>query len=227
MPIYYEDLEKTKYLDCLGIEDLRGQCVHNKIILNAENTDFEGAVLYGCYCASETEGAIIINPKMSEDEISIFAKGKNLKRAKLEKANLKRANLEGADLRAADLEGANLQGVNLENANLTGAYLEGANLENANLTWADFKNATLIGANLKGADIQYANFKNTEISIDEIFLLNQDNKITKEQTAGLVLKCHACKEFYPEPKSHYGVGWEYAMCEDCYGEPDDSYDDEW
>jgi hypothetical protein len=134
MPIYYEDLEKTKYLDCLGIEDLRGQCVHNKIILNAENTDFEGAVLYGCYCASETEGAIIINPKMSEDEISIFAKGKNLKRAKLWEANL--------------------EGVNLQGANLIGADLRGANFKNANLRYANFTNADLSKANFDGADIE-------------------------------------------------------------------------
>ena len=146
MPITYEDIEHKLQppLDCAKEGDLRGREFHNRLIVNYENVDFAGCVLYHCF-PTVFQGAIELNPAESKKDVTLDGadlRGANLKFGKLEGTHLYRANL-----RDADLGGANLYGANLERANLQGAYLEGADLQGANL-----RNAHLEGANLQGAE---------------------------------------------------------------------------
>ena len=155
MRITYEDIKKTKYVDCSEIKDLRGQYFHNRILTHYENTDFIGCVLLHCF-PSEIPNAIELNPAQSEDDVRYLLVGANLKGANLKGANLWQANLEGANLYRANLEGANLEGADLRGANLQRANLYRANLEGAILYKANLEGANLKGAYLKGADLYRA-----------------------------------------------------------------------
>ena len=50
MTITYDDIKHKLQppVDCSGITDLRGRYFHNRLIVNDENTDFSGCVLYHC-----------------------------------------------------------------------------------------------------------------------------------------------------------------------------------
>ena len=126
MPITYDAIKHRLQppLDCSEISDLRGEYFHNRLIINFENTDFSGCVLFYCY-PSGIENAIDVNPAQSEKDVTL--KGANLYRANLQGANLEGAYLEGATLYGADLEGAILEGANLKGAYLYDLYE--ANLE--------------------------------------------------------------------------------------------------
>ena len=125
MAITYDEIKHRLQppLDCAEIKDLRGQYFHNRLIVNYENTDFTGCVLYHCW-PSGFRNALEYNPAQSKDDLTL--KGANLQEAILYKANLQGANLQGANLQNADLYGANLQGANLEGADFSEATLEGA-----------------------------------------------------------------------------------------------------
>lgn len=120
MPITYDDIKKLRNLDCAEIKDLRGQIIHNRILLNYENTDFTGCVLYRCF-PSGILGVLEVNPAKSEDDVSFYLRGADLRDAYLYNAHLGGANLGGADLYNAYLGGADLKGTNLRGANLGGA----------------------------------------------------------------------------------------------------------
>ena len=169
MSITYSDLKKRKYLDCSILKDMRGRYIYNKVILNAKNSDFRGAVLYKCFCESNIQDALIISPKTSEEEVYISAPGTNLHLSNLMWADLSGADLSGADLSGANLGLANLSKANLQNANLensTGvsANLQNANLSNTSLYEANFEGADLRGADLRGANLQRVKFKGANLT---------------------------------------------------------------
>jgi uncharacterized protein YjbI with pentapeptide repeats len=152
-------------LDCSEVSDLRGQYFHNRLIINYENTNFAGCVLYHCF-PNGIPNAIEVNPAQSEDDVTL--KGANLKDADLWDAHLEGADLEGADLfmanfSGADLREANLRGANLVVANLSWANLLGANLRDAVLEGADLEGADLEVAELEGADLQGANLEGANL----------------------------------------------------------------
>ena len=66
MPITYNDIKHRLQppLDCAEIKDLRGQYFYNRLIINYENADFTGCVLYHCYPSGLT-GAIEVGPAQS------------------------------------------------------------------------------------------------------------------------------------------------------------------
>ena len=111
MRITYDDIKHRLQppLDCSELKDLRGEYVHNRLIINYENTDFSGCVLFRCF-PNEIPNAIEVNPAQSESDLT-----------------LKGANLFDADLTDADLIGAILEGANLKGAYLYDLYE--ANLE--------------------------------------------------------------------------------------------------
>ena len=187
MPITYDDIKHRLQppLDCAEIKDLRGRYFHYRLIINYEDTDFTGCVLYRCYPSGLT-GAIEISPAQSKDEVTLrradlsgaelwdaSLEGADLQevdlsdadlwKASLEGANLREANLHGAFLRGAVLQGADLQGANLEGANLESANLEGANLYDANLGWGDLQGVNLQGANLQEAYLVKANLRGANL----------------------------------------------------------------
>ena len=172
MPITYNGIKHRLQppLDCAEIKDLRGQSFHNRLIINYEDTDFTGCVLYHCY-PSGIPNALEYNPANSEDDVSLASV--NLRDANLEFANLSGADLGGADLFDADLEGTNLEGAylgdaDLRSTNLYGADLEGTNLEGANLVGADLRDANLRGADLEGADLRGARYDEETVFPDTI-----------------------------------------------------------
>ena len=152
MPITYDDIKHRLQppLDCSELKDLRGRYFHNRLIINYENTDFTGCVLFHCF-PSGIENALEINPAQSEKDVTL--KDANLSRANLLEANLYKANLEGANL-----EGADLSGADLEDANLGWANLQGADLENVNFRFCDIQHTKFINANLVNADFRGARF---------------------------------------------------------------------
>ena len=148
-------------LDCSQISDLRGQYFHNRLIINYEDIDFSGCVLYHCY-PSGLANAIEVNPAQSEEDVTL--KGANLGYANLSEANLQGAYLKEARLYGAELIGADLRGTNLERANLKGADLYRADLGGANLQGADLEDATLYEAKYNSK----TNFEDSNIT-DEQF----------------------------------------------------------
>ena len=136
MPITYDDIKHKAQppLDCSEIEDLRGRRFHNRLILNYENTDFSGCVLFHCF-SSGMRNALELNPAHSEEDVTVIG-------ADLQRADLYGANLEGADCNYAGLEEANLSDVNLSEANLSNAYLMRVNLEGADLSLAKYNSKT-------------------------------------------------------------------------------------
>ena len=137
-------------LECSKLGDIRGEYFYNRLILNHENTDFSGCVLYHCY-PSGFANAIEVNPAHSQSDVS------------LQGVDLKGANLISTDLKGAYLEGANLQGANLFDANLEGANLQGVNLQGANLQDASLRDAILEGTVFKRSDIRLTNFKGANL----------------------------------------------------------------
>ena len=135
MRITYDDIKHRLQppLDCSELKDLRGEYVHNRLIINYENTDFTGCVLFHCF-PNGIPNALEINPALSEEYVTL--KG----------VDLRGANLKGAALTEANLKGTNLEGADLEGANLIEAYLIGADLEDADLTEADLTEADLSDA---------------------------------------------------------------------------------
>jgi uncharacterized protein YjbI with pentapeptide repeats len=88
-------------------------------------------------------------------------RGRDLRKARMDRAflpaaDLRDARLEGANLRNARLEGADLKGARLEGVDSWGARLEGANLEDARLEGADLSLSRLEGAYLSSTTLQYA-----------------------------------------------------------------------
>ena len=157
-------------LDCAKEGDLRGRAFYNRLIVNYENTDFTGCVLYHCFPRGFA-GAIEIYPAQSEDDVTL--KGADLQGAELQGADLQGAELRGADLQGAELQEADLQGADLQEADLRWAYLDDANLQGAHLQGAHLQGADLRGANLGGADLKGAKY-NSETKLD-------DSNITQEQ----------------------------------------------
>lgn len=153
-------------LDCAEIKDLRGEHFHYREIINYENTDFSGCVLYHCY-PNNIPGVIEVDPAQSKDDVGLI--GADLQNARLafskvlQGANLSRANLQGADLRSADLNGAILQGANLNGANLNGADLRGADLQGADLDRCSLDGANLQGANLQGAYLLFTSLQGANL----------------------------------------------------------------
>lgn len=152
MRLTYEDIKHKAQppLDCSEIEDLRGSYVYKRYIINYENTDFTGCVLYRCY-PSGIEGAIEVNPAQSIEDVT------------LKNANLTNANLNWADLEGVYMPGVNLQGAYLYNAIVEGANLEGANLKGANLELSNFEDANLKDANLEDASLENAKFQGANL----------------------------------------------------------------
>jgi uncharacterized protein YjbI with pentapeptide repeats len=129
MKVTYDDIKYKLQppLDCSEIRDLRGEHFHNRLILNCEDTDFSGCVLYHCFPSVFTN-ALEINSAQSEEDVT-------LRGANLQGANLKGAYLKGADLEGANLEGADLLGAIFEEANLEGAtYNSETDFEGSNIT---------------------------------------------------------------------------------------------
>jgi uncharacterized protein YjbI with pentapeptide repeats len=180
MTITYDDIKHKLQppLDCSEIGDLRGQYFYNRLIINCENADFAGCVLYHCF-PSGMPNALDINPAQSESDLTL--KGADLLFADLQGANLQGANLEGADLYGANLVWADLRYAILVEANLEGANLEGADLYGANLVEANLEGAILVEANLQGADLQGAeynsetNFKGSTITQKDSMLFVEDD----------------------------------------------------
>lgn len=181
MPIIYDDIKHRAQppLDCTEVKDLRGRYFYNRVIVNYENTDFTGCVLYHCY-PSGIPGATEYNPAKSEEEVTL--KGADLNRAVLDWAYLQGANLQGANLTRADLQEADLRGADFEKAKLGGAdfkwsYLMGANLSYADLEYTTFDEANLEGANLEGATYnKYTVFPDsiTQEQLDSMIFVEDD-----------------------------------------------------
>jgi uncharacterized protein YjbI with pentapeptide repeats len=212
MTITYDDIKHKLQppLDCSKLEDIRGEYFYNCLILNHEDTDFSGCVLYHCF-PSGFANALEINPAQSQSDVSLQGAnlegadlvaanlqkanlqeadlvaanlyGANLMGADLEKANLQEANLMGADLQEADLVAANLEEANLEEADLWSVNLQGANLEGANLRGADLQEANLQGANLQGAYLQYAKLREALYNSKTKF---EFSNITPEQKDSMI-----------------------------------------
>jgi uncharacterized protein YjbI with pentapeptide repeats len=184
MTITYKDIKhRIRPLDCSEIEDLRGGYVYKKYIINYENTDFTGCVLYYCY-PSGINGAIEVNTAKSIEDVTLIRanlENARLNGANLENANLENANLEGASLKKANLKSANFQGANMDDAGIRSANLENANLENASLMYSNLKMANLRGANLRGADLRGAAFKQAKYNDKTIF----PNTITESQKSSM------------------------------------------
>jgi uncharacterized protein YjbI with pentapeptide repeats len=187
----YEELKKTRTLDCSESGDLRGTYIHSKVLINTQGVDFEGAVLYGCYCSSDIQDALIVNPKLTEDDVPISASWEKISlcSSNLQGVNLQRANLKMFECEMANFQGANLQEANLESAELMGANLQGANLQGANLkytgfTGANLQRADLKGADLKGADLQRSNLQGARYNSKTNFGLSN---ITQEQLDSMTL----------------------------------------
>lgn len=181
MPITYGDIKHKLQppLDCSEIEDFRGRHFHNRLILNFDNTDFSGCVLFHCF-PSGMRNALEVNPAQSEDNVTLI--GSNLEGADLYKADLYRANLQGANLRDADLTVANLKNANLEGANLQYANLEEVDLSGANLSGADLTGATLYLAILRFANLTGANLQNTNLREAIFREANLEGAICSENT---------------------------------------------
>ena len=93
MTITYDDIKHKLQppLDCSGITDLRGRYFHNRLIVNYENTDFSGCVLYHCF-PSGIGNAQEVHPAQSEKDVT-----------------LKGANLQGAEYNSeTSFEGSNI-----------------------------------------------------------------------------------------------------------------------
>ena len=140
--------------------DLRGRYFSNVEILNYDNVDFTGAVLYRCF-PKGFKGALEIDPAKE-------APGFENKDFKGSEDILKTVSLEGVDLQGANMSNLYLQEVSFEDTNLSKSNFEysrlvGTSFENANLSRADFsfanlkhstfKNANLLGVDFTGADL--------------------------------------------------------------------------
>ena len=156
--------------------DMRGREIRGYILLNYENVDFSGAVLYGCFPGGIGRGAIEICPAKSIRSIGLpytnltgqrwtdedFSElnlthsnisGSSFTRVNLANANLKQSNARYISLNNVNLEGANLEGSDLEQATLKGTILRRANLKGANLSRFEYTDL-----NAAGADFSNANF---------------------------------------------------------------------
>ena len=173
MEITYDDIKHRVQppLDCSEIRDFRGECFHNRLIINYENTDFAGCVLYHCYPSGLTN-AIEVNPAKSKDAMTL--RGADLQGANFGAANLTGANFKDADLQGANFGAANLTDVNFKDANLQSALFYNANLRNANFQGADLRRANFMFSDYRGANFQKANLLGAAISIQPTHLETSD-----------------------------------------------------
>ena len=157
---YREWITNYLFLDCAEITDMRGKYISNRILVNTENTNFLGCVIYKCYIKGNAEGAIIVEPQKSKD-VSLQLQGmidpySDLANANLSmNVNLSESNLRKTSFKNADLRNINFEGSNLEGADFFEANLQGANLKNTNLNSAHLSGASVEGANLEGATMYY------------------------------------------------------------------------
>lgn len=157
---YREWITNYLFLDCAEIADMRGEYISNRILVNTENTNFLGCVIYKCYIKGDAKGAIILEPQKSKD-VSLQLQGMIEPYSDLANANLSmNVNLSEADLRKTSFKNADLRNINFEGSNLEGAdffeaNLQGANLQNTNLNSAQLRGASIEGANLEGAKMYH------------------------------------------------------------------------
>ncbi len=90
-------------------------------------------------------------------------RGRNFRKAELQRTILCKATLQGADLTSADLSHANLTNAYLWDANLTNTYLWRANLTDAYLSYADLTSADLGSADLTSADLGSADLTSANL----------------------------------------------------------------
>lgn len=201
MPITYEDIKKSKHLDCSKLKDLRGRYIHNRVLINYNNIDFKGCVLYRCF-PSGIPNALEVDPLGSEDDAPLQLQGADLRGAKLVAANLKGGNFSGAImgntaddfdedyivlLNEADLRKANLSSANLNQASFEHADLRFANLSSAKLMMANFNNANLEGANLRYAnlyvgELDNANLKGADLRFSTLLNASMDGAVYDSTT---------------------------------------------
>ena len=75
------------YLDCSDLKDLRGEYFHNRVLKNAQRTQFDGSVLYGCYVDIPLDNAIQIAAKSSIRDVEF----------QLQQINCRVGDLENSD----------------------------------------------------------------------------------------------------------------------------------
>lgn len=158
-PTYSEILEKFVYLDCSDRKDLRGKYIHNKVVKNAQRTQLDGSVFYGCYVDINTNYIYLF-----DNTIQVDAKG-SIRDVKfqLQRINCRVGDFENSEFVGADFSFSTLYKCNLKNADLFQAQffqatLKHSDFENANLQFAHLAQTVAVNANFKYANVQGVNF---------------------------------------------------------------------
>ena len=136
--------------------DMRGREIRGYILLNYENVDFSGAVLYGCFPGGIGRGAIEICPAKSIRSIGLpytNLTGQRWTDEDFSELNLTHSNISGSSFTRVNLANANLKQSKARYISLNNVNLEGANLEGSDLEQATLKGTILRRANLKGANL--------------------------------------------------------------------------
>lgn len=162
MSITYKDIKYRLQppLDCSSVDDLRGKYFFSRLLINYENTDLSGCVLFRCY-PSGVRNAVEVEPALSESDVTT-----------LNGLDLRGANFAGDVLSGISFEGSNLEGATLANARLVYANFENANLKDVYFNGADLTEACLVGANLDGASMNQV--KLTGASLENASLRESD-----------------------------------------------------
>lgn len=148
-----EDYRKLK-----DLSDVRGRSIEHRVLLNYEDSDFTGCVLYRCFPRG-IPGAIEVDPadsiadvgfsgiKSSVELIDLNLRGVNFEGSVLS-GELSNLNLTGTNFKSAHIENMKITNVNFDSADLEGLDLRNAWIQNINLQNANLKNANIIGPSI-------------------------------------------------------------------------------
>ena len=146
------------YLKLKDLSDVRGRSINNRVLLNYEDSDFTGCVLYRCFPRG-IPGAIEVDPadsiadvgfsgiKSSGDLIDLDLRGVNFEGSVLS-GELSNLNLTGTNFKSAHIEDMKITNVNFDSADLEGLDLRNAWIQNINLQNANLKNANIVGSSI-------------------------------------------------------------------------------
>lgn len=149
------------YLKLKDLSDVRGRSINSRVLLNYEDSDFTGCVLYRCF-PSGIPGAIEVD---SADSIADVGFSGIKSSVSLRDLDLRGINFEGSQI-SGELSNLNLTSTNFKSSRIHNMSITNVNFGSADLEGLDLRDAWIQNINLRNANLKNANIIGTSITLD-------------------------------------------------------------
>lgn len=149
------------YRNLKDLSDVRGRSIKRRVLLNYEDSDFTGCVLYRCFPRG-IPGAIEVDPADSIADVGFSGMKSSVSLIDLD---LRGVNFEGSVL-SGELSNLNLTGTNFKSAHIDNMTITNVNFGSADLEGLDLRNAWIQNINLQNANLKNANIIGTSITLE-------------------------------------------------------------